>query len=592
MRYSPTAGSNLSDGGGTAFWSGSWDGPLEPVTIDGAEFLIFGALGADRLLAGGTDSLLILDASSSEIVGRIDAALGLTTVGPVRAAEGDPVALDVVGGTLAVMQSSDEPGLVRSIGIVDLESGRQLHSIDIPEEPSAIGVGAGRVFVGGVFGGVYSVDVVTGESDRITSTSATSPVIAIGPRPDGLVVVVSGDRIELVDPEVGLLADPLFIDVEWADVRPDGVVTVLDDAATTAARVEMRPVPAAMMSIDIPDDAIVGLDAGFAALLVDDSGVELLDLASGDRSLAVPAPELGSLDPMIAFPASRDDVVVFAHGGRIGRWQGGELAASIQMEGDEDLPPTFAHLGYSAPAGPAYTYSRVVVDSAYVPSHARSGAILVHHLLRFGIEARLIDWESGLQTRLVSDSNIDLVSVVPSKSGGVHAINADGLVRTYDESGSWLGEFRLGIEEPLVATGGPGDVLAAGGNAGAAIADASTGSATPIPGAAGVVGLEFVDEGRLLVIVEVDGDVKLWDVERGTLIGNLMIGTGVTRSTMPWYDEETRTVWVSSSGRLHGFGIDPARWVAQACDFVGRALTSEEWERFVPGDLPPQPACS
>ena len=91
------------------------------------------------------------------------------------------------------------------------------------------------------------------------------------------------------------------------------------------------------------------------------------------------------------------------------------------------------------------------------------------------------------------------------------------------------------------------------------------------------MGLEFVDDGRLLVIVEVDGDVKLWDVDDATLIGHLMVGTGTTRSVMPWYDDETR--------------IDPSDWVERACAFVGRELTDGEWDEFVPGDASQTPAC-
>ena len=91
--------------------------------------------------------------------------------------------------------------------------------------------------------------------------------------------------------------------------------------------------------------------------------------------------------------------------------------------------------------------------------------------------------------------------------------------------------------------------------------------------------------------MEVDGDVKLWDVEDASLLGHLMVGTGTTRSVMPWYDEETRTVWVSSSGRLYGFGVDPSRWVERACAFVDRELTPEEWSQFVPGESPQEPGC-
>jgi hypothetical protein len=40
----------------------------------------------------------------------------------------------------------------------------------------------------------------------------------------------------------------------------------------------------------------------------------------------------------------------------------------------------------------------------------------------------------------------------------------------------------------------------------------------------------------------------------------------------------------------HRYSLDPARWLAQACQIAGRDLTVAEWERYVPSD-PYRPTC-
>jgi len=47
-----------------------------------------------------------------------------------------------------------------------------------------------------------------------------------------------------------------------------------------------------------------------------------------------------------------------------------------------------------------------------------------------------------------------------------------------------------------------------------------------------------------------------------------------------------------TSGRLLEIPLDPERWVERACDIVGRDLTSDEWQRYVPGDEDVQSACT
>ena len=92
--------------------------------------------------------------------------------------------------------------------------------------------------------------------------------------------------------------------------------------------------------------------------------------------------------------------------------------------------------------------------------------------------------------------------------------------------------------------------------------------------------------------VRSDGAVGWWDVGTGEMIGNLWTVTNDTEYSAPWFDTEKRTVWVTSGSRLLELHLEPGRWIERACDFVGRDLTSEEWDRYVPGDGPVHSACS
>ena len=81
-----------------------------------------------------------------------------------------------------------------------------------------------------------------------------------------------------------------------------------------------------------------------------------------------------------------------------------------------------------------------------------------------------------------------------------------------------------------------------------------------------------------------------WDA-RSELVGTLWSGDGTAPSSVPWYDATTDLVWVSTSGTILQFSLDPERWVDRVCDLVGRELTPQEWDRYVPGDAPHRGVC-
>ena len=121
--------------------------------------------------------------------------------------------------------------------------------------------------------------------------------------------------------------------------------------------------------------------------------------------------------------------------------------------------------------------------------------------------------------------------------------------------------------------------------------DTITGETERLEGGESVTNLGFARDGSMLVITGADGTVRLWDLERNAPAGLVWDGSGSVFSSPSWYDPETDSVWVATSGLLMEVPLDPQRWVEQACDLVGRDLTAAEWERWIPGDGPPRSAC-
>jgi hypothetical protein len=58
-----------------------------------------------------------------------------------------------------------------------------------------------------------------------------------------------------------------------------------------------------------------------------------------------------------------------------------------------------------------------------------------------------------------------------------------------------------------------------------------------------------------------------------------------------WYDDESESLWLGTSGKLLQVPMNPHGWIDRACELVGRDFTQDEWDRFVPGNLPLRSAC-
>jgi hypothetical protein len=165
----------------------------------------------------------------------------------------------------------------------------------------------------------------------------------------------------------------------------------------------------------------------------------------------------------------------------------------------------------------------------------------------------------------------------------MHVFRNGGLLVTYDSTGVEISQLDTGLESPVFPTvdavSGKLAVVGQGATRGIVeVIDPATSTVQEIPGRNFAVSLGFAGPLGLLAITTTDGTVRLWDIDAWDPGSVLFAGSeAVVVSDATWYDPDTGTVSALSSSQVLQFSLDPDRWIEQACEFVGRDLTDEEW---------------
>ena len=85
---------------------------------------------------------------------------------------------------------------------------------------------------------------------------------------------------------------------------------------------------------------------------------------------------------------------------------------------------------------------------------------------------------------------------------------------------------------------------------------------------------------------------SLWDVATGTRIGpSLTVPFGRRTAMVDLSSDGRQLLLTLANGEGAVFDVGPESWARRACALANRALTREEWERFLPG-RPYEPACA
>ena len=101
--------------------------------------------------------------------------------------------------------------------------------------------------------------------------------------------------------------------------------------------------------------------------------------------------------------------------------------------------------------------------------------------------------------------------------------------------------------------------------------------------------LEFSPDGRILAI---SGEpvASLWNVATGTQMGPRLPG-GSRKAMLDLSPDGRRLLITNGNGQGAVWDIDPESWAQRACALANRALTRDEWEKFLSG-RPYEPACA
>ena len=577
-------------------WVGSDSGGWTRVETQRSGGYLVADVVDDRLLFAQSRSIefgpvpyvdvVVADASSLEPVAPAVPELTFDlAVDPVpTSASSRSAGLFAVGADMA-----DGSGL---LVVLEAATGTELFRVERPGRVTALSFGAdGTILLAGAADGtVATIDLGSEEVLDVVAMNEPLEVIALGVRFGGTVVAVGRRSIELFDRDGARRGAPIGIPLaSQARVRPDGAVVIVPEAdPDTLLVVEPNGGAFVERGWDVASDAIVGFGAGRAVAVAPSGAAELVELDSGRRDGVEFISPAGERFDVLAVQPEADGYLAWDDGRMVGRWRDGSLVEQLDLwSGGAPVSQTRDGIDVRGPT----------IGGQKSPplggGFAGQGAVAVYE----GSFARAIyafDPTPGnlAMTWANEPAPFTTVAVAPTPGGGLHVLLDDGALRTYDRAGNRTSEIETGLADASVASADPSTGLVAfGGENGAVVVDPATESVLRVTDVGAVTSLGFARDGTVLVVVEVDGTVRLWDTVRAALIGTLWTGNGTASPSPTWYDESNDTVWVATSSKILEFSLDPARWVERACELVARDLTPDEWERLVPGDAPQRPAC-
>jgi hypothetical protein len=85
--------------------------------------------------------------------------------------------------------------------------------------------------------------------------------------------------------------------------------------------------------------------------------------------------------------------------------------------------------------------------------------------------------------------------------------------------------------------------------------------------------------GQLLSASGNGGNLFLFDAATGEAIGTELTTTGPSGFTA----DGNSLLILGEGAEIHRFDVDPRSWIRRACGIAGRELTTDEWQRYLPG---------
>lgn len=553
-------------------WFASWDGQwnvmrefAEPTSV--VDSMAFNTAHRIMLFAvrpNTPDAVFLVDDITGESVGDVVTARG-----------------DFVDGTMSpngehAVASFELAGGHGVLVVLEGETGGEIFRV---ESKSAATVfvfdgASDELVVGAADGTLTTIDLATGESVAQVGTAASSNLIDLDLRGDGLLVAVSNELVEVVDRTRGPTGGSTTIpSTSFAKLRSDGRLFAANATETGFETL--------VLGTSVLTDTIIELDgtpnlefqSGEAAglvLAVDGGrfGVDKIDLSTGDRENLPPLalPEGGEFNAVFV-QLEEDGVLAISFDGKVARWDSGVMVERIRTGTERE----------KIFRGHVWSEGRLIV-SVELPD----GSFEVHFINTDPLE-------------------LEILATVTGPMAGAYAtrdeftvLGPDGILRTYDQTGATVRELDTGLTNDMngwdVAVSDSGGLVAFGGSAGVIIFDPATEQRMRVPTFGAVSSLVFARGEELLLIGNREGVVRLWDVRDGVTRG-VLTRTGEQIGHSAWYDEQTDSLWVGSGNRLLKLPLSPVDFLGRACEILNRDLTQEEWDTYIEPGGQVQSAC-
>ncbi len=177
--------------------------------------------------------------------------------------------------------------------------------------------------------------------------------------------------------------------------------------------------------------------------------------------------------------------------------------------------------------------------------------------------------------------------------GDLYRVDLPSAVRTPWPSRS------LGLVSGIAVSRDGQLVAAADGEASLVLVDAASGSIIRTLDVGRAQTVAFSPDARMLATLTDEGALGFWLVADGTKLGEVRLrnyelpdASGVGDQTTLRFASNDRLWTATEGGGLLEWALSEEHWIRLACASAGRALSAEEWERYIGAESEPEFKCA